>query len=178
MLDSVPLCRFLSVVDAVSFIAPAPDQHVVAMSLQAYFCFYHAVSNILLRRFSNMFAHRSRAFRHTAMGLVVFTLSYVTAFMETLTISHFPYYTFVDRSKMYTIGSLFYAIYFFVSFPMFYRIDEHPKAKKWTISQICFDSLAAGMLVTLWLDTWRISFGGIVGSQGASGGLPWSAAVQ
>jgi hypothetical protein len=38
--------------------------------------------------------------------------------------SQYPYYTFVDRSKMYTVGSLFYAIYFFVSFPMFYRMDE------------------------------------------------------
>lgn len=25
---------------------------------------------------------------------------------------------------MYTVGSLFYAIYFFVSFPMFFRMDE------------------------------------------------------
>jgi hypothetical protein len=107
------------------------------------------------------------------MALVVVSLSYATAYMETLTIAHvgdpplqhgrsavsqirfwgctegvlaelfwaqalgpalflmpqYPYYTFVDRNKMYTIGSLFYAIYFFVSFPMFYRMDEvcvHP----------------------------------------------------
>lgn len=33
----------------------------------------------------------------------------------------FPYYEFVDRDAMYTVGSLFYAIYFFVSFPMFLR---------------------------------------------------------
>ncbi|KAE9467551.1 hypothetical protein C3L33_00546, partial [Rhododendron williamsianum] len=33
----------------------------------------------------------------------------------------FPYYEFVDRASMYTVGSLFYAIYFFVSFPMFLR---------------------------------------------------------
>lgn len=28
---------------------------------------------------------------------------------------------------MYSVGSLFYAIYFFVSFPMFFRMDENPK---------------------------------------------------
>ena len=28
---------------------------------------------------------------------------------------------------MYTVGSLFYAIYFFVSFPMFFRMDEDTK---------------------------------------------------
>lgn len=33
----------------------------------------------------------------------------------------FPYYQFVDRASMYTVGSLFYAIYFIVSFPMFLR---------------------------------------------------------
>lgn len=33
----------------------------------------------------------------------------------------FPYYDFVDRASMYKVGSLFYAIYFLVSFPMFLR---------------------------------------------------------
>jgi len=28
---------------------------------------------------------------------------------------------------MYSVGSLFYAIYFFASFPMFFRMDENPK---------------------------------------------------
>lgn len=48
----------------------------------------------------------------------------------------FPYYTFVDRSKMYSVGSLFYAIYFFVSFPMFMRIEEDPKDRKWSLGQV------------------------------------------
>jgi cycloeucalenol cycloisomerase len=30
---------------------------------------------------------------------------------------------------MYRVGSLFYAIYFFVSFPMFYRMDEAPRVR-------------------------------------------------
>ena len=63
----------------------------------------------------------------------------------------FPYYTFVDRDRMYTVGSLFYAIYFFVSFPMFYRMDEPPltaargspgsKASKWTPTQVRHGSM-------------------------------------
>ena len=32
---------------------------------------------------------------------------------------------------MYSVGSLFYAIYFFVSFPMFFRMDEQPKVGGW-----------------------------------------------
>ena len=43
------------------------------------------------------------------------------AFMETLTISAYPDYSFSDRNMVYTLGSAFYGIYFIVSFPMFYR---------------------------------------------------------
>lgn len=150
----------------------------------AYFCFYHGISNVLLRRVQTGLAKAPAWVRTSAMAAVVFALSYATAYGETLTIAHFPYYTFVDRDRMYTVGSLFYAIYFFVSFPMFYRMDEPPltaargsagsKASKWTPAQAFLDSLAAGMLVTILLDLWRISVGAIVvdGKQGSQG-LPW-----
>lgn len=191
--------------------------------------------------------------------------------------AQFPYYAFVDRDRMYTVGSLFYAIYFFVrcgmrsgvvqnpwcdanadglpvwagagaesaacrlpwhapgphcnlrtpargpppaptslaahctacpgpavlrrtnnatprrtgSFPMFYRMDEYvagspsapratsnsgsggAKQPRWTSAQAFFDSLAAGMLVTILLDLWRISVGAITDDKQGSGGLPW-----
>ena len=78
-----------------------------------------------------------------------------------------------DRSKMYTVGSLFYAIYFFVSFPMFFRIDEVPGKRRWTASETALDALAASMLVTIVLDLWRISFGNIYGGPENTTGLPW-----
>uniref|UniRef100_A0A7S0RLV3 Cycloeucalenol cycloisomerase n=1 Tax=Chlamydomonas leiostraca TaxID=1034604 RepID=A0A7S0RLV3_9CHLO len=137
----------------------------------AYFCFYHALSNVLLRRVRNMFAKSAPFARRFAMAVVVFALSYATAYGETLTIAHFPYYTFVDRDRMYTVGSLFYAIYFFVSFPMFFRMDEDSWSNKWSASGAALDSLAASMLVTIMLDLWRISFGSIVGQPNP--GLPW-----
>ena len=58
----------------------------------AYFCFYHALANVCLRRTSN--AVSPGPARLLAMGAVVVLLAYATAFMETLTISHFPYYSF------------------------------------------------------------------------------------
>jgi cycloeucalenol cycloisomerase len=72
---------------------------------------------------------------------------------------------------MYTVGSLFYAIYFFVSFPLFFIMDEVPQ-RKWTIDRTILDSLAAGMLVTILLDLWRLAIGGIVKGSKATG-LPW-----
>lgn len=56
-----------------------------------------------------------------------------------LLLLQFPYYTFVDRSKMYSVGSLFYAIYFFVSFPMFIRIDEDPQARRWSLGEVTWE---------------------------------------
>ena len=42
-----------------------------------------------------------------------------------------------DKYMMYTVGSVFYGIYFYVGFPMFYRIDEDPKERwSWTRSAI------------------------------------------
>jgi hypothetical protein len=55
-----------------------------------------------------------------------------------LPLPQFPYYTFIDRSKVYSIGSLFYAIYFFVSFPMFMRLDEQVAGQRWNLREVSF----------------------------------------
>ena len=72
-----------------------------------------------------------------------------------------------DRSVMYTWGSVFYAIYFWISFPMFFSMDEKPR-RIWSVGQAATDSLAASMAVTILLDLWRIAF---TGSETSS--LPW-----
>ena len=74
--------------------------------------------------------------------------------------SQFPYYTIKDRFYMYTIGSVCYGIYFVVSFPMYYRLDEH--GPKWTCSKTAIDSLGSCMLVTIMLDLWRLTVGGVL----------------
>jgi len=71
-----------------------------------YFCTYHlCISNGLLRYVDITYA---RGWKKSM--LIVYTilfLSYFTAFMETLTISSFPYYTFEDRTVAYIWGSAF-----------------------------------------------------------------------
>lgn len=78
-----------------------------------------------------------------------------------------------------SVGSLFYAIYFFVSFPMFFRMDEDMhrisyrprtsgvfKVKSegagWSVARVVIDALAAGMLVTILLDLWRLVLGPVI----------------
>lgn len=57
---------------------------------------------------------KANAMRTATLIVLVAVMAYVTAFMETLTISGFPYYTFEDRNMAYIIGSAFYGIYFIV----------------------------------------------------------------
>ena len=60
----------------------------------AYFCFYHALSNVCIRRCKHAEAHLGPIAANSITALVVFVLAYATAYGETLTIAHFPYYTF------------------------------------------------------------------------------------
>lgn len=164
LLNGVPICLYLMT--------------------HAYFCFYHALANVVLRRVETALAGKSLWMRKMARAVVVFLLAYATAYGETLTIAHFPYYTFVDRQKMYTVGSLFYAIYFWVSFPLFMRIDEEEwgtgeAKRRWTLRNVALDALGAGMLVTILLDAWRLAVGGIVDDEGglraaAAQGMQWA----
>ena len=77
----------------------------------AYFMFYHSLSNVVLRRVVRLTTAMSQSasssgssntfFKYILFSITVFILSYSTAFMETLTIANFKYYTFVDKGKMY-----------------------------------------------------------------------------
>lgn len=143
----------------------------------AYFCLYHALSNLVIRRVRNAAKSHGAAAQATAEAVTVFLLAYATAYGETLTISHFPYYSFKDEAAMYKTGSLFYAIYFFVSFPMFFRMEEEPRGKHFSLWRVLVDALAAGMLVTCLLDFWRLGVGGIAAPAAApppaKGGIMW-----
>ena len=54
----------------------------------AYFCLYHALSNMLIRRTLAALAKRQRWLRLSTAGVLVLLLAYATAFMEALTIAH------------------------------------------------------------------------------------------
>ncbi len=122
-----------------------------------YFVFYHTVTTIVLRAFHKRFSSR------VAGAAVVCGLAVLTAFMETWTISNVPFYSHPSMWRMYTVGSVFYGIYFYVSFPMFLRVGEE---RHWTATEALLDSLAACMAVTIMLDAWRLLLG-------SSSGLPW-----
>mmetsp|Transcript_29427 Transcript_29427/g.44559 ORF Transcript_29427/g.44559 Transcript_29427/m.44559 type:complete len:139 (-) Transcript_29427:349-765(-) len=122
------------------------------------------MSNALLRKIETSFQKNTN--RKILLVAVVVLSAYVTAFIETLIASSFPYYKVKDWEMAYTIGSAFYGLYFCVSFPAFYyfdqNIDHKPKddkeAKKkaktiWeTIVHVCGYS----MMTLLLLDFGRL----------------------
>lgn len=151
--------------------------HTTFLLTHVCFLFYHVASNMTLRRLRHALADLPEKIRWLFEGAWILALSYFIAWLETIAIANFPYYEFVDREAMYKVGSLFYAIYFFVSFPMFLRIDEKP-GDKWDLGRVAIDGLGAAMLVTIILDLWRIFLGPIVplpeGRQCAQqAGLAW-----
>jgi len=122
-----------------------------------YFVTYHTFSNMILRKIVTRYKATSQ--RCIFFWMAVLAFSYFTAFMETLTISSFPYYSFQDRFMAYALGSAFYGIYFIVSFPVFFRLDENVKAgiqAPHTLYQTVMEAFGASMIVLCLLDFCRI----------------------
>mmetsp|Transcript_14030 Transcript_14030/g.20964 ORF Transcript_14030/g.20964 Transcript_14030/m.20964 type:complete len:308 (-) Transcript_14030:192-1115(-) len=124
-----------------------------------YFSSYHVFSNACLRKIKTSF---EAGFKRRLLYIsTVFVLSYFTAFVETLTISSFPYYSFEDRDMAYKVGSAFYGIYFLVSFPAFLEFDadvDSPAkgAKKITLWDTFVQSCGYCMMILCILDFTRL----------------------
>ena len=126
-----------------------------------YFSSYHVFSNTCLRKIKT--TYQTGLKRRVLYIFTVLFLSYFTAFMETLTISSFPYYSFEDRDMAYTIGSAFYGIYFIVSFPAFLEFDEDIDAddskRRVTLWDTFKESCGYGMMILCLLDFVRLHIG-------------------
>ncbi|KAL3799373.1 hypothetical protein ACHAWO_008484 [Cyclotella atomus] len=126
-----------------------------------YFCTYHVcVSNSILRYVDKQYYGGWK--RGLLFWYTVLFLSYFTAFMETLSISSFPYYSFDDRTMAYVWGSAFYGIYFIVSFPGFYYLDsdvDEKFGKKLTLWGTFTTACGHGMIILTLLDFVRLYLG-------------------
>ena len=58
------------------------------------------------------------------------------------------WYENLDQMLLY--GSLFYSLYFLVSFPIYYRLDE--TEERWSLSRVLIEASALGMLSMLLID--------------------------
>lgn len=111
---------------------------------QIYFQTYFTLSSMVIRRFA--LHHKNRVVRWFLIGAITLALSWLAAYAETITIESVPYYSFVDRDQMYSVGVWFYALYFIVGFPFYILMDETPE-DDWTLGYVVTNALGAAQLV-------------------------------
>ena len=94
----------------------------------AYFMFYHVLSNCALRKTRRAFAKDAK--RCAVECALVVVMAYTTAFMESLTICGFPYYSFEDRDMAYTREARFTGSTSWCRSPCFRWSNRPPRKRR------------------------------------------------
>lgn len=123
----------------------------------AFFLVYHNAAVICMRRVWRATARFAPAARRAGWVAIVAATALFFAWAETrlyITEDAAANVWYVDVPAMLRFGSLFYAMYFVVSFPNVYRLDEEPGAPRWSLArcvvEACFVSMASLLLLDLW----------------------------
>jgi cycloeucalenol cycloisomerase len=127
----------------------------------AFFVVYHTVSVVCMRRVKTLALDAAPLLRRLLWVVTVAVTAYFFAWAET-----FFYVTgdavanvwYVDIPRMLSLGSVCYALYFIVSFPNVYRLDEEQDGPRWTVSRTIIEASFVSMVVMLLLDlfTWYV----------------------
>lgn len=127
----------------------------------AFFTVYHTASVVCMRRIKTLTPQANPLLRHALWVVTVLATAYFFAWAES-----FFYITgeaaknvwYVDLPRMLRLGSVYYALYFIVSFPNVYRLDEEPDGERWSISRTIIEACFVSMVVLLLLDlfTWIV----------------------
>jgi len=123
----------------------------------AFFLVYHTAAVVCMRRVRRFTAGFAPAARRAAWVAIVAATALFFAWAETwlyITEDAAANVWYVDVPAMLRFGSLFYAMYFLVSFPNVYRLDEDPDAPRWTLSRTVIEACFVGMVSLLLLDLW------------------------
>ncbi len=123
---------------------------VMYLLTQAYFMTYHTTAVVCLRRM------RTSGLRWVSLAwpVLVACVAFAWAWLETramanpLIASQFYY---EDMGRMLRFGSLFYALYFIASFPIFYHLDETREAN-WSLKATAAAACSAGLIMLFLLD--------------------------
>ncbi|MDH3653909.1 MAG: hypothetical protein OEN21_06555 [Myxococcales bacterium] len=132
---------------------------IMYLLTQAYFLTYHTTAVIVLRRI--------RTSRLPIGGLLwpvlLLVIAYFWAWMETKAMAN-PWvesqFYYKDMERMLAYGSLFYALYFVASFPIFYELDERREAN-WSLRITAAAACTASLVMMFLLDFAAAIFGPI-----------------
>lgn len=129
----------------------------------AFFVVYHSIAVVLMRRIRNLGTQLPPAARMLAWFITVGATAFFFAWAETFfyvgeTARKWVWY--VDLQKQLTWGSIYYALYFVVSFPNVFRMDEGDE--RWTLSRTVIEASAVSMISLFLIDFWTLLFGKMI----------------
>lgn len=129
----------------------------------AFFIVYHTTAVIAMRgirSFTLGFDRLARAIAWAAIvgATAIFWAWGETAFYFQLAPNDMANVWYEDLPKMLAYGSWFYALYFIVSFPIVYRLDERRDGERWSLPRVVIEASAVGMITLLFIDlaTWAV----------------------
>ena len=123
----------------------------------AFFLLYHTAAVVCMRRVRSATLRFGPLARRVAWLAIVAGTALFFAWAETrlyITDQAVANVWYVDLGRMLRFGSLMYALYFVVSFPNVYRLDERPDAPPWTLSRTVVEASFVAMTSLLLLDLW------------------------
>ncbi len=123
----------------------------------AFFIVYHTVAIVCMRRVRTMTLGLGLWARRVAWMAIVAAAALFFAWAETrlyITQAAAGNVWYVDLEAMLVYGSIFYSMYFLVSFPSVFRMDEAMTEARWSLSRTTIEAFAAGAISLLLLDLW------------------------
>jgi len=127
----------------------------------AFFIVYHTASVVCLRRMRTLTAPAPALLRRVLWVVTVAMTAFFFAWAETffyINSAATDNVWYVDKARQLGIGSVCYALYFIVSFPNVYRMDENRDGERWSVSRSVIEACFVSMVSLLLLDlfTWVV----------------------
>jgi len=128
------------------------------LNTMAFFIVYHTAAIVCMRRVRTMTTAWGPGAQRVAWIAIVGAAALFFAWAET-----FLYFLqdevatnvwYEDRAAMLRYGSFGYALYFIVSFPNLYRLDEDADAPRWSLSRCAIEASFVGIASMLLMDFW------------------------
>lgn len=132
----------------------------------AFFIVYHTAAVVCMRRVRTMTVSWARPARQLAWVAIVAAAAFFFAWAETYfyvdSTAASKNVWYIDIHRQLTWGSVFYAMYFVVSFPNVFRLDEEPAPPSWSISRCIIEASFVSITSLLLLDLWTQILGPLV----------------
>ncbi len=131
----------------------------------AFFVVYHTLAVVVMRRVRTTTLHWGTVACRAAWCVIVVVTALFFAWAETrlyVTDAATANVWYVDLPRMLRWGSVFYAMYFVVSFPNVYRLDEEMSEARWGLGRTVVEASFVSITSLLLLDLWAGFLGPIV----------------